>query len=323
MEEIPVNQQLKSNFSNYFHQFHNSESEMEIEDHEKFHTRERSATDADQRAHLVTLPTLPSRTSENAMIEAQAESLVNGMSRIEFGKFLDRHAISERARASMIDWMIEVMNIFEQSKSCLFKAQFLMDVYFARCKKRLKMEDLHLVGATAMMMASKFEAVTPIKMEYFEVNICKNKYSKEQLLMKELEIFEALEFSLNRPTCFDFINFVIDRMFHGPKEAAKFLFDVSLLICQMSLFSTEIVKNMSMIDIGVCSVAIAIQTLSRSKKIRELADFEQSLIKMSRTNQALLAQKIGIVHQFVLNFENVFPFVVGVKKFYQLSKLSS
>jgi hypothetical protein len=64
----------------------------------------------------------------------------------------------------MVDWMIEVMATFKQEDRTFFLAVSLMDRFFKNMNTGLKVGDLHLIGITAMYLASKAVDTHPLSM---------------------------------------------------------------------------------------------------------------------------------------------------------------
>ena len=65
----------------------------------------------------------------------------------------------------MVDWMIEVLTNFKCDDQTFFVAINLLDRYFKASPTELLVNDLHLLGVTAMFIASKYEDILPLKMK--------------------------------------------------------------------------------------------------------------------------------------------------------------
>ena len=63
-------------------------------------------------------------------------------------------------RAILVDWLIEVQQNFELHHETLYSAVALTDLYLAR--KPVSKDKLQLLGATALLIASKFEVCISI-----------------------------------------------------------------------------------------------------------------------------------------------------------------
>ena len=71
--------------------------------------------------------------------------------------------ITASMRTILVDWLIEVQENFELFHETLYLAVKLVDLYLAR--KEVKREYLQLVGATCMLISSKFEVRSVCQME--------------------------------------------------------------------------------------------------------------------------------------------------------------
>ena len=63
--------------------------------------------------------------------------------------------ITAAMRTILVDWLVEVQENFELFHETLYIAVKLADLYLSR--REVKREYLQLVGATCMLIASKFE----------------------------------------------------------------------------------------------------------------------------------------------------------------------
>ena len=79
----------------------------------------------------------------------------------------------------MVDWMIEVMSSFNQEDKTFFLAVSLMDRYFENSATCKRVDELHLIGVTAMFMASKAEDSLPLDIETVHESIVHRKFSLE------------------------------------------------------------------------------------------------------------------------------------------------
>ena len=65
----------------------------------------------------------------------------------------------------MTDWMIEVTTNFKSAPRTYFLAVTLLDKYLIAANRNCKIldnKDIHLLGTTAIYLASKYEDVSPI-----------------------------------------------------------------------------------------------------------------------------------------------------------------
>jgi hypothetical protein len=78
--------------------------------------------------------------------------------------FISRTRLSG-VRTKMVDWMVEVLTVFNCEDNIFFLAVHIMDLCIVRSLYTLRPEDIHLLGITSMFLASKFEESNPLTME--------------------------------------------------------------------------------------------------------------------------------------------------------------
>ncbi|KAL3357747.1 hypothetical protein AABB24_018115 [Solanum stoloniferum] len=110
--------------------------------------------------------------------------------------------ISEKMRAILIDWLIEVHHKFELNPETLYLTINIVDRYLA--VETSSRRELQLVGISAMLIASKYEEIWAPEVNDF-VCIADKTYSHEQVLSMEKQILGKLEWYLTVPTPYVFL----------------------------------------------------------------------------------------------------------------------
>ena len=87
------------------------------------------------------------------------------------GNFLSSQQVSQEIHIKMIDWMVEVLTVYNSPDETYFLAVRILDTFIAQSKDVVKTEHIHLLGITSMFIASKFEDVTPIRLYCFAEKI--------------------------------------------------------------------------------------------------------------------------------------------------------
>lgn len=172
------------------------------------------------------------------------------------GDFLTQHDIEEKFRAKMIDWMIEVLNIYRQKKQTLFKAVFILDLYYKTKTEKISLEELHLNGIVSMMIASKSEEVNFIKLDAVVDTIGRKKFTKTEIMMRELEILSSINFRTNFPTMYELLRCAFRFVKFDCSEADEFFKKSAFRISQMCLFSYELMVNLTIQEIALFSIVI-------------------------------------------------------------------
>lgn len=125
------------------------------------------------------------------------------------GSFLDRHPLHNTIRSKMVDWMIEVFFAYKSDPSTFFLAIDLMDRYLAAVPKKVRDEDIHLLGVVCIFIASKMEDVAPLRMSHIIHTISHNKFTEKQIKKKEKEILTVLDFKLVITSSYEIIGTII------------------------------------------------------------------------------------------------------------------
>ena len=114
----------------------------------------------------------------------------------------DQRDITYRMRGILVDWLVEVHYKFKLHGASLWLTVNLLDRYLQRTQ--ITRDKLQLVGVASLLIASKFDEVSPPEVDDC-VHITDNSYSKKEVLQMEYRIFETLGFQVSVPTGFNFI----------------------------------------------------------------------------------------------------------------------
>ncbi|KAH9675274.1 Cyclin-B1-2 [Citrus sinensis] len=111
--------------------------------------------------------------------------------------------ISERMRAILVDWLIDVHQEFELSQETLYLTINIIDRFLS--VKVVSRRELQLVGMGAMLIASKYEEIWAPEVNDL-VRIADNAYSHPEVLAMEKTILGKLEWTLTVPTYYVFLD---------------------------------------------------------------------------------------------------------------------
>lgn len=135
--------------------------------------------------------------------------------------------ISASMRTILVDWLIEVQENFELFHETLYLAVQLTDRYLAN--RDVKREYLQLVGATSMLIAAKFEELSPPLVDDF-LYLCDDAYTHEDLLKMERNILQVLDYDINIPVAYRFL-----RRLARAAEATMETHTLARYICESTL----------------------------------------------------------------------------------------
>jgi len=144
--------------------------------------------------------------------------------------FLNGCPTTEKMRAVLVDWLIEVQIQFDLVQETLFLSIDMIDRYLNIEGKNVYRSRLQLVGVAAMFLASKIEEVYAPAISDF-VYITDNTYTDSEIRNMEMKIICALNFDLCQPVSLNFLRRYskagdVDVLQHS---LAKYVLEISLL----------------------------------------------------------------------------------------------
>ena len=107
--------------------------------------------------------------------------------------FLSKQRINPYIRTKMIDWMIEVLSVFDASEETFFLSVNIMDLFFWKASSIYKNENVHLIGVASMFIASKFQEIYPISLKEFVHKIGHDQFNEEDVKKMECKIFKDIK----------------------------------------------------------------------------------------------------------------------------------
>ncbi|KAL6555314.1 G2/mitotic-specific cyclin-2 [Orobanche gracilis] len=119
-----------------------------------------------------------------------------------YGYMDSQPEISDKMRAILIDWLVQVHGKFDLSPETLYLTINIVDRYLA--SKTTARRELQLVGLGAMLIASKYEEIWAPEVNELGC-ISDRAYSNDQILVMEKQILGQLEWSLTVPTPYVFL----------------------------------------------------------------------------------------------------------------------
>jgi cyclin B len=137
--------------------------------------------------------------------------------------------LTEKMRAILVDWLVEVHWKFKLSNETLFATVHLLDTFLSR--KQVKRAKLQLIGVTCMLLAAKHEEIYPPEIKDF-VHVTDRAYSREDILDMEVGILNTLHFELTSPSPLQFLRRYIKLMGkHSPEHAslAEYSLELSMV----------------------------------------------------------------------------------------------
>ena len=111
-------------------------------------------------------------------------------------------AVNFKMRAVLVDWLVSLHLKFKLAPETLHLCTSLLDRYLAVCD--VTRAQLQLVGVTALLVAAKYEEIYPPEAKDF-LHATDFAYSRKQLKLAEVELLNALDFAVTKPTAWHFL----------------------------------------------------------------------------------------------------------------------
>ncbi|XP_076373692.1 G1/S-specific cyclin-E-like isoform X2 [Tachypleus tridentatus] len=120
-------------------------------------------------------------------------------------KMLCRHpALHARMRSILLDWLIEVCEVYRLHRETFYLAQDFVDRYLAS-RRNVPQQQLQLLGITALFVAAKIEEIYPPKLTEFAY-VTDGACTETEILEKELVLLKTLKWDLTPMTVNSWLN---------------------------------------------------------------------------------------------------------------------
>ncbi|XP_060924500.1 G2/mitotic-specific cyclin-B2 [Limanda limanda] len=149
--------------------------------------------------------------------------------------YMQGYEITERMRALLIDWLVQVHSRFQLLQETLYLTVAVLDRFLQ--VQPVSRRKLQLVGVTSMLVACKYEEMFAPEVGDFAY-ITDNAFTKSQILEMEQLILRRLNFQLGRPLPLHFLRRA-SKVAQADVEGhtlAKYLMELTLLDYHMVHF---------------------------------------------------------------------------------------
>jgi cyclin A len=130
-----------------------------------------------------------------AQVEARRQSAADYIEAVQVD-------VTANMRAILVDWLVEVADEYKLVADTLYLAVSYLDRYLSA--HPLRRNRLQLLGVGAMLIAAKYEEISPPHVEDF-CYITDNTYTRQEVVKMESDILKLLEFEMGNPTIKTFL----------------------------------------------------------------------------------------------------------------------
>jgi hypothetical protein len=179
--------------------------------------------------------------------------------------------ITDRMRATVVDWMIDIHNKFKLRNETLFLAVNIMDNYLLL--KTVKKSRLQLIGVVSLFIACKYEEIFCPEIRDF-VFIMDNTFDNKDVTQMEIDVLKVLKFDITIPSSLKFFEILSLKFNLSNKEFqfGKYLLELFLLDSKYRNYLP------SHISISVIYIIIRVSYPDKACGVMKLVKNEESLI---------------------------------------------
>ncbi|KAK6115977.1 hypothetical protein DH2020_008246 [Rehmannia glutinosa] len=110
--------------------------------------------------------------------------------------------VTSNMRGVLIDWLVEVAEEYKLLSDTLYLTVSYIDRFLSM--NAINRHRLQLLGVSSMLIASKYEEISPPHVEDF-CYITDNTYTKEEVVKMEADVLKSLRFEMGNPTVKTFL----------------------------------------------------------------------------------------------------------------------
>ena len=174
--------------------------------------------------------------------------------------------ISPEMRAMVVDWLLEVHQIFHFQEKCLFTTIQIIDKYLS--KINIKIDEFQLLALTALNIASKQEEVEYPILDNF-ITISKNSLTKKEMINMENNVLSEIDYEILSPTILDFYQIYAALCNLNQVEFTQGLYIMNIILIDINMLKY---KN-SLLAFAVLEI------ITKENKIKELFLFLEEINK--------------------------------------------
>ncbi|XP_076918873.1 putative cyclin-A3-1 [Bidens hawaiensis] len=195
--------------------------------------------------------------------------------------------VSVNMRSVLVDWLVEVAEEYKLLPDALYLTVSYIDRYLSL--NVISRQRLQLLGVSSMLIASKYEEISPPHTEDF-CYITDNTYTKQDVVKMEADVLKTLKFEMGSPTVKTFVRRfarLAQEDYKTPNLQLEFL---SYYLAELSLLEYSCVKFLPSL------VAASVTFLSRFMIKPESHPWNLPLEQLSGYKASDLKECVEILH---------------------------
>ncbi|KDP41661.1 hypothetical protein JCGZ_16068 [Jatropha curcas] len=200
--------------------------------------------------------------------------------------------VSPNMRGILVDWLVEVAQEYKLVSDTLYLTVSYIDRFLSL--KVLNRQKLQLLGVSSMLIASKYEEISPPNVEDF-CYITDNTYTKDEVVKMEADLLKSLKFELGSPTVKTFLRRFTNVAQEDYKMLNLQLEFLGYYLSELSLLDYNCVKFLPSL------VAASVIFLARFIIKPKMHPWSLTLQQYSRYKSSELKECVLIIHDLYLS----------------------
>ncbi|KAK2445661.1 cyclin [Trifolium repens] len=147
--------------------------------------------------------------------------------------------ITSNMRGTLVDWLVEVADEYKLLPETLHLSVSYIDRFLSI--QPVKRSKFQLLGVSSMLVASKYEEITPPKAADF-CQITDNSYHLEEVLKMEADILKSLNFEMGSPNVITFLKRFVGIASDNPNTSNLQFEYLCNYLAELSLLDYECIR---------------------------------------------------------------------------------
>ncbi|KAL7127536.1 hypothetical protein ABFS83_14G259300 [Erythranthe nasuta] len=195
--------------------------------------------------------------------------------------------VTANMRGVLVDWLVEVAEEYKLLSDTLYLTVSYIDRFLSM--NVISRQKLQLLGVSSMLIASKYEEISPPHVEDF-CYITDNTYTKEDVVDMEAHVLKSLRFEMGNPTVKTFLRKFTRIAQEDFEDSSLQLEFLGYYLAELSLLDYGCVKFLPSV------VAASVMFLSRFTLQPKLHPWSSALENQSGYKAADLKECVCILH---------------------------
>ncbi|KAK2445666.1 cyclin [Trifolium repens] len=150
-----------------------------------------------------------------------------------------QRGVTSNMRGILIDWLVEVADEYKLLPETLHLSVSYIDRFLSL--NVINRSNLQLLGVSSMLIASKYEEITPPKAVDFR-QITDNTYQLKQVIKMEADILKSLNFEMGNPHVYTFLKEFIGFATENQKTSKLQMEFLCNYLAELSLLEYECIR---------------------------------------------------------------------------------